>query len=62
MSVSCDHVSLPRLDSLPLGEERSPRVVRALGEGKGEVDGALVDLLASNNVGRLPFRGIEVTE
>ena len=40
MSVSCDHVSLPRLDNLPLGEERSPLVVRALGEGKGEVDGA----------------------
>jgi len=58
VSVSCDHVSLPRRDSLPLGEDRSPRVVRALGEGRGEVDGALVDLLASHNVGRLPLRGI----
>jgi len=58
MSVSCDQDSLPRLDNLPLGEDRSPRVVRALGEGRGEVDGALVDLLASHNVGRLPLRGI----
>ena len=40
MSVSCDQVSLPRLDNLPLGEDRSPRVLRALGEGRGEVDGA----------------------
>lgn len=62
VSASCDHVSLPRLDNLPLGEDRSPRVARELGEGTGEVDGALVDMLASDKVGRLPLRGIEVTE
>jgi len=61
-SASCDHVSLPRLENLPLVGDRSPRVGREMGEGWGEVDGALVDLLVSNN-GRLPFRGIEeVTE
>jgi len=77
VSASCDHVSLPRLDNLPLGEDRSPRETRELGEGRGEVDGAyhvinvnklslkqfvamrtLVDLLVSNRVGGLPFRGI----
>lgn len=61
MWASCGHVSLPHLDNLLLGEDRSPRVARELGEGRGEVDGTFVDLLVSNNVGRLPFRGIEVT-
>lgn len=40
VSVSCDHVSLPRLDSFPLGEDRKTRVARELGEGWGEMDGA----------------------
>jgi hypothetical protein len=39
-SASCNHVSLPHRDNLPLGgEDLGPRVARERGEGSGEVEG-----------------------
>lgn len=43
-SVSCNHVSLPRLDDLPLGEDLGPREARERGEGSGEVEGACCEI------------------
>jgi hypothetical protein len=40
ISASCNHVSLPRLDNLPFGEDLGPRKARVRGEDSGEVDGA----------------------
>jgi hypothetical protein len=40
ISASCNHVSLPRLDNLPFGEDLSPRGARVRGEDSGEVEGA----------------------
>ena len=40
ISASCNHVSLPRLDSLPFGEDLGPRGARVRGEDSGEVEGA----------------------
>lgn len=61
-SASCNHVSLPRRDDLPLGDDLGPREARERGEGRGEVEGALLALPASNNEGRLAFRGTESIE
>jgi len=38
-SASCNHVSLPRRDNLPFGEDLGPRVARVRGEDSGEVEG-----------------------
>jgi hypothetical protein len=40
ISASCNHVSLPRLDNLPFGEDLGPRGARVRGEDSGEVEGA----------------------
>jgi hypothetical protein len=40
ISASCNHVSLPRLDSLPFEEDLGPRGARVQGEDSGEVEGA----------------------
>jgi hypothetical protein len=39
-SASCSHVSLPRRDNLPVGEDLGPRNARVRGEDSGEVEGA----------------------
>jgi hypothetical protein len=40
ISASCNHVSLPRLDNLPFGEDLGPRGARVRGDDSGEVEGA----------------------
>ena len=40
ISASCNHVSLPRLDNLPFGEDLGARGARVRGEDSGEVEGA----------------------
>jgi len=57
ISASCSHVSLPRLDDLPFGEDLGPRGARVRGEDNGEVEGALFAFSVSSNDGRLAFLG-----
>lgn len=59
ISASCNHVSLPRLDNLPFGEDLGPRGARVRGEDSGEVEGALFAFSVSSNDGGLAFLGSE---
>jgi hypothetical protein len=59
-SASCDHVSLSRGDTLPLGEVFEPRVALERGEGSGEVEGAYraisVKVMETISGGAYPLR------
>ena len=52
-SASCNHVSLPRRDSLPFGDDLGPRGARVRGEDRGEVEGAYRRISTTADVKRL---------
>ena len=52
-SASCNHVSLPRRDNLPFGEDRGARGARVRGEDRGDVEGVYHSISITNAIGAI---------
>jgi hypothetical protein len=52
-SASCNHVSLPRRDNLPFGEDLGARGARVRGEDRGDVEGVYHSISITNAIGAI---------